>query len=564
MLAIAFISMVVVAVTTVSSLKQSVGGINNVINEGLQPALNVSGIGLAVKNGESELYQLLTQSAAGSEVDVEQEVLVIQGNLSKIISQLQELLKLAKTDKQLTSLKSAIDDLTQYHDAIEVVGSMVELDFASAVGMLEPFSNLSDNVNKTIQELIKQSSLNAENIAHQTAGDAETAEDIASTVTITSIIILLIISLFIVHGMTSRLKKLSLAIVEVAETGEFSHQFKIEGKDEVGLAGEAFRKLLQNVGTTMEEVTRVMEAMASGHFVNISKAKRESLTNESKLKNAKGQLDRLRYAVRVTEAHLAHTIDLASSAAQHLSSSVIDLSSNQEELNQQSDIQQQSVIHTVNDMNEIAEMIEATDKRTTAFNDVIRTTAKQTKASEEMVIKALDAMTSIAEANNNVVKISGKIDEIAAHTNLLALNASIESARAGEHGRGFSVVADEIRRLAISSTESTSEIKKLIDDTSLQIDEGSNLVKEVSESMNAITEKVNDVSKEVDQITYTSSQQKLRVDTVNESMDELKNINDQNKTLTEQVSSTFKSMEDKTNHLVNLMDFFKIEGEREE
>jgi len=112
-------------------------------------------------------------------------------------------------------------------------------------------------------------------------------------------------------------------------------------------------------------------------------------------------------------------------------------------------------------------------------------------------------MESISASSRKIVDIIGVIDGIAFQTNILALNAAVEAARAGEQGRGFAVVASEVRNLAQRSAAAAREIKGLIDDSVLQVDNGTALVQQAGSTMAQVVASVRRVSDVVGQVVGT-------------------------------------------------------------
>ncbi len=106
--------------------------------------------------------------------------------------------------------------------------------------------------------------------------------------------------------------------------------------------------------------------------------------------------------------------------------------------------------------------------------------------SSRMVVQLDQGMRGVAQTSDQVGQISSLIDGIAFQTNLLALNAAVEAARAGEHGKGFAVVADEVRGLSQRSAHAARQIKALIEASQQQVAQSCAMAREVGEAMQAV------------------------------------------------------------------------------
>ena len=191
-------------------------------------------------------------------------------------------------------------------------------------------------------------------------------------------------------------------------------------------------------------------------------------------------------------------------------------------------------------------------------HQIITDTKQAADSSSQVVASAIDAMSKIEAASDEIVQIIGVIDEIAFQTNLLALNAGIEAARAGEAGKGFAVVAQEVRELAQRSAEAGQRIKQLIGRSQTEIANGARVVRETSEVLESISAKVVTASGQMDVIARSSREQYNALHEVNSSVNRMDQMTQQNAAMVEETSAATKELADETRILLQLIDQFQL------
>lgn len=137
------------------------------------------------------------------------------------------------------------------------------------------------------------------------------------------------------------------------------------------------------------------------------------------------------------------------------------------------------------------------DKAISGFKNINDLVAQ----SGEQAAQANEAVHIIASSNREVVDVVSSVDEIAFQTNLLALNASVEAARAGNSGAGFAVVATEVRNLALRSAESAKQIRRMMDDSTIKINEGLDRVRSSRKTAASIVEETKTVNETLEKIS---------------------------------------------------------------
>ncbi len=261
------------------------------------------------------------------------------------------------------------------------------------------------------------------------------AEDDAGTARITGLILGLLIIIasvlaarMTVLSITRPLGRMQASISEVEEKSDFTIQIQADSNDEVGQATQAFNRLMGKVNEIIAHVRASVEGIAI--------ASQE--LNQSTVMVTQGSLQQSEATIEAAASARALSVSM---------SGISQRTDESEKLSEQGQVEtQQAIAITRESMSNMGQTAE---------------TIKESAVNVSMLSESSEKISGIITA----------IKEIADQTNLLALNAAIEAARAGEQGRGFAVVADEVRKLSERTSNSTVEISKLISTIQSQIEQ---------------------------------------------------------------------------------------------
>jgi methyl-accepting chemotaxis protein len=315
-----------------------------------------------------------------------------------------------------------------------------------------------------------------------------------------SLVLGVILSIIIARGFSVPLGQAVVALEQVAD-GDLTVVLDVDTQDEVGLMAKALNKAVERLNSTMQEVA-------------------DSAANASS-----------------SSQQLAAASEAIASGAQEQAASLEETSASLEEIT--------ATVRQSADNAQQASQLAAGSKDSALQG-------------QEVVTKAITAMSEINVSSAKISDIISTIDEIAFQTNLLAVNAAVEAARAGDEGRGFAVVASEVRNLAQRSAVAAKEIKVLIQDSLRKVEAGSALVNRSGETLQGIVSSVKRVTDIVSEIAAASGEQSTGIEQVNSAMTQMDQVTQSNSAQTEELSATAEALSEQAAHLLELVGTFTL------
>jgi methyl-accepting chemotaxis protein len=299
---------------------------------------------------------------------------------------------------------------------------------------------------------------------------------------------------------------------------------------------------------------------AQGEVVDILRSALTRLAQRDLTASIEGafpsEYEQLRRDYNTALDQLSQAVGDAMERANSIDASVREIANAAEDVSRRTEAQAATLEETAAALNELTESVRAAAERAKAVDDVVRQARAEAEASDTVVKSAVTAMQGIEARSAEISQIVRVIDDIAFQTNLLALNAGVEAARAGEAGRGFMVVATEVRQLAQKSAEAAGNIKDIVAGSSQQVEQGVELVSKAGHALSEIIARVNTISDLVTEIARGTAEQAQGLGEINSGVNNLDSVTQKNAAMAEESTAATLSLEKEVGLLTATMGAF--------
>lgn len=321
-----------------------------------------------------------------------------------------------------------------------------------------------------------------------------------------------------------------------------------QSKDEFGELADNMRDTMDMLNSYIQEISQVLVGIADG-----------DLTRDfNKITDFLGDFASIKESFVYILKEFNNTLASIQAASQQVDAGADELAQTATDLSTGTGEQASAVEELTATINEVNNQAESSAAQTNeAYNNVTKSVENAERERTKMH-ELQEEMGRIKAISNEIEAIITTIEEIASQTSLLALNASIEAARAGDAGRGFAVVADQIGKLATDSAQAVVNTRALIGKTIEEIEKGNQITISTAAAFESIIDDMSSFAKIAKETSETAKGQALALNQVEVGIEQISEVTQQNAAASEECSAIGEELAARATELDNLVNRFKL------
>ncbi len=364
-------------------------------------------------------------------------------------------------------------------------------------------------------------------------------------------VIVILISGFVCRSITGPIVKCANRLHSLSEGDLKSPLPKVATRDETRILSDSATHLVENFRVMLDEIGTILGNIADGN-----------LTSESVKGHYPGDFSSLQENLEIIGDKLNRTLGGIAEATAHVSGSSAQVAASSTALSQGSTEQASAVVQLSSTLSDMDQEAKKTALLSAQTKEAVDSAQEQLKESRKQIDGLNKAMELITSTSNEIKHIIDTIEDIALQTNILALNASVEAARAGAAGKGFAVVANEVRELASKSDEATKATMELIHRSIEAVSTGRESVREVTASVSQVVALAGQAAEQMDVMACAVERQTSSIDQVSMAVNQISEVVQSNSATAQESAATSEELSEQAVVLDHLVSGFTLRKSR--
>lgn len=374
-----------------------------------------------------------------------------------------------------------------------------------------------------------------------------------------TIVLAVVFILALVFGLAVALKTTGIitkavdhicAAAEGLSMGDLKVHVDYHGNNEFGELAQRLNFSFQELAKYVDTIDKGMTEFSLGNF-----------TYECPIEFL-GDFSHIQSSIESFQEKMSGTLGKLETSAAQVSAGADQVADGAQALAQGATEQARSVEELSTAISDISNHISDTAEFSQKVDQLGQESREIVHRSKEEMKQLLNSIQEIAQASSNIQSVIKVIDDIAFQTSILALNATVEAARAGNAGKGFAVVADEVRSLAQKSADAAKETTGLIKNSLLHVSHGEEIAKRTDAAFNDVATASEHILDMVAKIAHASREQADAISQISMGVDQISAVVQTNSATSEQSAAASEQLSSQANMMKHLLNTFQVTGNK--